>query len=124
MYGVLYVLPIAESVLGFVLRWYQGEDFQFFGLFPVPLPRCDRPRASKSLSWDEVLDGRRQVELKSAGCILKSNDPVGFGLERARDQHRPKSLARWWVNQWSASLNPGEFEMAIDDLPGDFNAAF
>jgi cytochrome b561 len=37
MYAVLYVLLVAESVLGFVLRWAQGEDFTFFGLFPIPV---------------------------------------------------------------------------------------
>jgi len=36
MYGVLYVLLAVESILGFVLRWAQGEDFSFFGLFPIP----------------------------------------------------------------------------------------
>jgi cytochrome b561 len=36
MYGVLYLLLLAEAVLGFVLRWVQGEDFEFFGLFSMP----------------------------------------------------------------------------------------
>ena len=36
MYLILYVLLGAETVLGFVLRWLQGEDFTFFGLFTVP----------------------------------------------------------------------------------------
>jgi cytochrome b561 len=36
MYGVLYVLLAAESILGFVLRWAQGEEFTFFGLFLIP----------------------------------------------------------------------------------------
>ena len=37
MYGILYVLLVAEAVTGFVLRWLQGESFQFFGLFSVPV---------------------------------------------------------------------------------------
>lgn len=36
MYAVLYILLAAESILGFVLRWAQGEEFTFFGLFPIP----------------------------------------------------------------------------------------
>ncbi|MBZ9974212.1 MULTISPECIES: cytochrome b [unclassified Mesorhizobium] len=36
MYIVLYVLLAAESMLGFVLRWAQGEEFTFFGLFTIP----------------------------------------------------------------------------------------
>ncbi len=32
----LYVLVIAQVVLGFGLRWFQGEDFTFFGLFSIP----------------------------------------------------------------------------------------
>ncbi|WP_352551246.1 cytochrome b [Mesorhizobium australicum] len=36
MYMILYVLLAAESVLGFLLRWAQGEEFTFFGLFSIP----------------------------------------------------------------------------------------
>jgi cytochrome b561 len=36
MYLILYVLLVAEIVTGFVLRWLQGESFQFFGLFSIP----------------------------------------------------------------------------------------
>jgi cytochrome b561 len=36
MYSGLYVLLVLEAALGFVLRWLQGEDFQFFGFFSVP----------------------------------------------------------------------------------------
>ena len=36
MYGLLYLLLVAQSVMGFVLRWSQGEEFIFFGLFTVP----------------------------------------------------------------------------------------
>lgn len=36
MYAILYVLLVAEVVTGFVLRWLQGEEFQFFGLFSMP----------------------------------------------------------------------------------------
>lgn len=38
MYALLYLLIAAEAVLGFVLRWVQGEEFTFFGLSPVPNP--------------------------------------------------------------------------------------
>ncbi|MER8808170.1 cytochrome b [Mesorhizobium australicum] len=36
MYVVLYMLLAVEAVLGFVLRWTQGEAFTFFGLFAIP----------------------------------------------------------------------------------------
>jgi cytochrome b561 len=36
MHGLLYVLLTAQIVLGFLLRWAQGEPFMFFGLFSVP----------------------------------------------------------------------------------------
>src|ERR1700712_4541171 len=36
MYRVLYVTLVAEAILGFVLRWLQGEEFTFFGLFSMP----------------------------------------------------------------------------------------
>lgn len=37
----LYVMVLAQVVLGFGLRWFQGENFTFFGLFSIPslLPR-------------------------------------------------------------------------------------
>ncbi len=34
----LYLLLAAQVVLGFVLRWAQGEGLSFFGLFAVPSP--------------------------------------------------------------------------------------
>ena len=36
MYGALYLLLAIEAVLGFVLRWVQGEEFALFGLFTIP----------------------------------------------------------------------------------------
>jgi cytochrome b561 len=36
VHWLLYVLLAAQAVLGFSLRWMQGEDFSFFGLFSVP----------------------------------------------------------------------------------------
>ena len=36
MYLALYVLLLAQSIAGFVLRWRQGEEFSFFGLFSIP----------------------------------------------------------------------------------------
>lgn len=36
VHGALYLLLVLQVVLGFVLRWFQGEDFSFFGLFSVP----------------------------------------------------------------------------------------
>lgn len=38
MYVFLYLLIALEAGLGFVLRWVQGEQFMFFGLFSVPDP--------------------------------------------------------------------------------------
>ncbi len=32
----LYLLLIAQVVLGFLYRWSQAEPFYFFGLFPIP----------------------------------------------------------------------------------------
>jgi cytochrome b561 len=36
MHHLLYVLLTAQILLGFLLRWAQGEPFFFFGLFSVP----------------------------------------------------------------------------------------
>lgn len=36
VHWLLYVLLAAQVGLGFSLRWLQGEDFSFFGLFTVP----------------------------------------------------------------------------------------
>ena len=52
MYGLLYVLLVAEAGLGFVLRWAQGEDFSFFGLFSMPaLLARNRPLAHQLEDW-------------------------------------------------------------------------
>jgi cytochrome b561 len=52
MYLVLYVLMAAVTVDGFVLRWYQGETFTFFGLFDMPaLLARDRPTAGL---WEQA----------------------------------------------------------------------
>lgn len=46
MHILLYVLLTAQIVLGFLLRWAQGEPFLFFGLFSVPsLFGPDKPLA-------------------------------------------------------------------------------
>ncbi|MEO8488572.1 cytochrome b [Pseudomonas sp.] len=37
-HGLLYLLLLAQIVLGFLFRWAQGEPFSFFGLFPIPAP--------------------------------------------------------------------------------------
>ena len=48
MYVALYILLAAESILGFALRWLQGEEFSFFGLFPIPaLLGQNRPLAEQ-----------------------------------------------------------------------------
>src|SRR5204863_5101221 len=36
VHWVLYALLAAQVALGFTLRWFQGEDFSFFGLFDIP----------------------------------------------------------------------------------------
>lgn len=36
VHWLLYGLLALQVGLGFVLRWYQGEDFSFFGLFDIP----------------------------------------------------------------------------------------
>lgn len=36
MYTTLYTLMALDTVTGFVLRWVQGEEFSFFGLFSIP----------------------------------------------------------------------------------------
>ncbi len=36
VHGLLYVLLAAQVGLGFGLRWLQGEEFSFFGLFSIP----------------------------------------------------------------------------------------
>lgn len=36
VHWLLYVLLAAQAIIGFNLRWLQGEDFSFFGLFSIP----------------------------------------------------------------------------------------
>lgn len=36
VHALLYALLAVQVVLGFSLRWFQGEAFSFFGLFSVP----------------------------------------------------------------------------------------
>ena len=36
MHWLLYLLLAVQVGLGFSLRWFQGEEFSFFGLFSVP----------------------------------------------------------------------------------------
>ncbi len=36
VHGLLYLLLTVQVVLGFSLRWLQGEEFTFFGLFFIP----------------------------------------------------------------------------------------
>jgi len=36
VHGALYLLLTVQVGLGFSLRWFQGEEFSFFGLFSVP----------------------------------------------------------------------------------------
>lgn len=38
VHGLLYVLLIAEIILGFGMRWLQGEPLDFFGWFLLPAP--------------------------------------------------------------------------------------
>ncbi|HVY51137.1 MAG TPA: cytochrome b [Devosia sp.] len=38
VHWALYALLAAQVALGFALRWLQGEDFGFFGLFQIPSP--------------------------------------------------------------------------------------
>lgn len=46
VHAMLYLLVGAQVGLGFALRWLQGEDFSFFGLFTVPsLLASDRAMA-------------------------------------------------------------------------------
>ncbi|HVW91958.1 MAG TPA: cytochrome b/b6 domain-containing protein [Devosia sp.] len=56
MYGLLYVLLVAETVTGFVLRWAQGEEFTFFGLFSIPaLMAKDRGMAEQLEQWHNYI---------------------------------------------------------------------
>jgi cytochrome b561 len=46
VHGLLYLLLAAQVVLGFALRWAQGEPFLFFNLFSMPqLFTPDKPTA-------------------------------------------------------------------------------
>jgi cytochrome b561 len=38
VHATLYMLLALQAVLGFSLRWLQGEAFSFFGLFSIPDP--------------------------------------------------------------------------------------
>ncbi|KAF1033648.1 MAG: Cytochrome b561 [Pseudomonas sp.] len=50
-HGCLYLLLLAQIVLGFMFRWAQGEPFSFFGLFSVPAPFIIDP------DWRHTLGG-------------------------------------------------------------------
>ena len=49
---LLYALLAVQTVLGFGLRWLQGEDFSFFGLFTVP--SLLTPDRATSHQWEEL----------------------------------------------------------------------
>jgi cytochrome b561 len=52
MHHLLYTLLAAQIILGYLLRWAQGEPFMFFGLFSIPsLFAPDKPLAG----WFEWL---------------------------------------------------------------------
>lgn len=52
MYAALYVLLGLEVALGFWLRWLQGEEFSFFGLFSMPsILEPNRPLAHSVETW-------------------------------------------------------------------------
>lgn len=51
MHWLLYLLLIAQMVLGFLLRWAQGEPFQFFGLFSIPMVLSPDKPLSKIYEW-------------------------------------------------------------------------
>lgn len=36
LHALLYAMLVGQVMLGFGLRWLQGEDFTFFGLFSIP----------------------------------------------------------------------------------------
>jgi cytochrome b561 len=51
MHGLLYLLLTAQIVLGFLLRWAQGEPFSFFGLFSVPNPLTPDKPLAHNFEW-------------------------------------------------------------------------
>jgi cytochrome b561 len=52
VHWLLYLLLAAQVALGFSLRWLQGEDFSFFGLFSIPsLLARDRALAHTIEDW-------------------------------------------------------------------------
>lgn len=52
VHWLLYLLLAVQVVLGFSLRWLQGEDFSFFGLFSIPsLLTTNRALAHAIADW-------------------------------------------------------------------------
>ena len=43
VHAMLYLLLALQAVLGFGLRWVQGDEFSFFGLFAMPDPFQHNP---------------------------------------------------------------------------------
>ncbi|MFL1502756.1 cytochrome b [Pseudomonas sp. O64] len=82
--GCLYLLLLAQIVLGFLLRWAQGEPFHFFGLFPVPAPfvidhawRGTLGGLHNNVAWAIILLAVLMVTPMFAAACPKGTHPVG-----------------------------------------------
>ncbi len=70
MHALLYVALATQIVLGFLLRWAQGEEFWFFGLFYIPeILGPDKPW-SKIWEWWHNTTGWAVIYLAGAHAIM------------------------------------------------------
>jgi cytochrome b561 len=98
MYGILYVLLVAEALTGFVLRWLQGESFRFFGLFSIPaLMMPDRASAHQFeeihnwIGWAIVILSAGHAAAAVVHHSILKDQVLGRMLHRARTSPVPRS---------------------------------
>jgi cytochrome b561 len=51
MHHLLYLLLTAQVLLGYLLRWAQGEPFMFFGLFSIPSAFAPNKPLAEWFEW-------------------------------------------------------------------------
>lgn len=51
MHHLLYLLLTAQVLLGYLLRWAQGEPFMFFGLFSIPSAYAPNKPLAEWCEW-------------------------------------------------------------------------
>jgi cytochrome b561 len=65
----LYILLATQVALGFLLRWSQGEEFMFFGLFSVPETLGPDKAWAKVWEWWHNANGWAIIYLAGAHAV-------------------------------------------------------